>query len=185
MATRYTFTDDSGDVRISGFLDPEPAGTFNGGTITNPLIISPSNKDAIALTIAPVSGATADGTSAIEVWDDAGNTLDFMTANGRANLRSGTHAWVAAGTGGSSLSLWLRPKSGGALDLRDDSGVSTARIDTGGDLTLGQTGKGVGFYGGSPVVQPTVTGAKLPSDVVLASLLTALAAQGLIVDSST
>lgn len=43
----------------------------------------------------------------------------------------------------------------------------------------------VGFYGATPVVQPTVAGAKLALDVVMASLLTALAAQGLIVDATT
>jgi hypothetical protein len=42
----------------------------------------------------------------------------------------------------------------------------------------------IGFYGTTPAVKPTVTGAK-GSNAALASLLTALASQGLLTDSST
>lgn len=44
MATRYTFTDDSNDVRLSGFLTPEPIGP-SGGTITSPVFIDNSDDD--------------------------------------------------------------------------------------------------------------------------------------------
>jgi hypothetical protein len=43
----------------------------------------------------------------------------------------------------------------------------------------------IGFFGTAAAPQPTVTGVKLPSDTVIASLLTALASLGLIVDSTT
>lgn len=46
-------------------------------------------------------------------------------------------------------------------------------------------GGAIGFFGHSPGAQEAVTGAKLPSDVVMASLLAALAATGLIIDSTT
>jgi hypothetical protein len=42
----------------------------------------------------------------------------------------------------------------------------------------------VGFFGGTPVVKPTVSGAK-GSNAALGSLLTQLASLGLITDSST
>jgi hypothetical protein len=43
----------------------------------------------------------------------------------------------------------------------------------------------LGFFGTAPVIKPTVTGAKLPGDAVMASLLAALAALGLITDTTT
>jgi hypothetical protein len=45
-------------------------------------------------------------------------------------------------------------------------------------------GQKVGFYGATPTTKPTVTGSR-GGNAALASLLTALAAQGLIVDGSS
>ncbi len=51
-------------------------------------------------------------------------------------------------------------------------------------LSLNPTGQRVGFNGTAPIVKPTVTGAK-GSNAALASLLSALAAYGLITDSTS
>lgn len=54
-----------------------------------------------------------------------------------------------------------------------------------GGAILGASGGKIGFYGAAtPVVKPTVTGSR-SANAALASLLTALASQGLLTDSST
>lgn len=63
-------------------------------------------------------------------------------------------------------------------------------LDSLDNILLGQSGVGtaiignVGFYGETPISRPTVTGSR-GGNAALASLLTALAAQGLIVNSSS
>lgn len=52
------------------------------------------------------------------------------------------------------------------------------------DGALNHDGSAVGFYGSTPVVQPTVVGSR-GGNAALASLLTFLASQGLIVDGSS
>lgn len=69
MAQRYTFTDDSGDVRISGFLDPEPPGSFNGGTITEPLTVAPAVTEPVALYARVVDDNTANIYLLNDAWD--------------------------------------------------------------------------------------------------------------------
>jgi hypothetical protein len=51
-------------------------------------------------------------------------------------------------------------------------------------VTLGGSGGTVGFFGGNRTTKPTITGSRA-STAALASLLTALAAMNLLVDSST
>ena len=53
-----------------------------------------------------------------------------------------------------------------------------------GALNLGDTGQSLGFLGAAAIARPTVTGSK-SANAALASLLTALASYGLVVDSST
>jgi hypothetical protein len=53
-----------------------------------------------------------------------------------------------------------------------------------GALNLGDTGQSLGFLGAAAIARPTVTGSK-GANAALASLLTALANYGLVVDSST
>jgi hypothetical protein len=57
-------------------------------------------------------------------------------------------------------------------------------IDVDGNLVLRCGSNAIGFYGSAPAAQPTVTGAK-GGNAALASLLSALAGLGLIVDSTT
>lgn len=89
---------------------------------------------------------------------------------------------------------WLlyRPTNDNALYLRDQVGGKMALTFSTGPGVTGlmtvnnalQVMGSVGFYGTYPVPKPIVSGAK-GSNAALASLLTALAAQGLITDSSS
>ena len=70
--------------------------------------------------------------------------------------------------------------------LHDGTNLATIHGAGGFNITadLIHTGSKVGFFSATPVVQPTVTGSRA-GNAALASLLTALADEGLIVDSST
>ncbi len=67
-------------------------------------------------------------------------------------------------------------------------------LDVGGKLTasaevqiggaLNHDGTTIGFYGTAPVTKPAVTGSRA-GNAALASLLTALASQGIVTDSSS
>jgi hypothetical protein len=65
--------------------------------------------------------------------------------------------------------------SGNSVELYGDSGGIAIGFDASDDI---------GFFGATPIAQPTVTGSR-GGNAALASLLTALADLGLIVDSST
>ncbi len=69
----------------------------------------------------------------------------------------------------------------------DANGGGTVRIGTVSncEIRLCSSTGSINFFESGPNTQQTVTGAKLPGDVVLASLLTALASYGLIIDGST
>lgn len=72
-----------------------------------------------------------------------------------------------------------------ALCLVDNTaGVLVMEAKEGGSLTLGASAKSLGFYGSGGAVKPTITGSR-SANAALASLLTALASQGLLTDSTT
>lgn len=76
----------------------------------------------------------------------------------------------------------------GRIGLRGKDGATETETllsgtNTGDDVSVPVNGN-VGFYGATPVTQPTVTGSR-GGNAALASLLTELATMGLIVDSST
>jgi hypothetical protein len=78
--------------------------------------------------------------------------------------------------------LYLRDETNAVMALSFTQGAGvTGLLALGGAL---QVAGNVGFYGHALAAKPTVTGAK-GSNAALASLLTALAGQGLITDSST
>jgi hypothetical protein len=64
------------------------------------------------------------------------------------------------------------------------AGTDVVSISAAGAVRLGASGGAVGFLGATPATRPTVTGAK-GGNAALASLLTALAALGLVTDSTT
>ncbi len=157
---------------------------FNGGTITTPLDITiptavgPSFPLAISKADLPnalfeVELNVNDGNAGVQVFSDlaAGvasiKLADRGTADGLAVL--------------STIGLYVQPQSAQldaneAIELTDKNGNDVFVITAAGH---------VGFFNQAPAAKPTVTGAKLPSDTVMASLLSALAALGLVTDSTT
>jgi hypothetical protein len=78
---------------------------FNGGTITTPLVVAPSDPSAIPIKITPAAGATAAATDLIEIYDDAGNLIGYWDARGNveadpaAAATNVTQAFTSKGAG--------------------------------------------------------------------------------------
>lgn len=155
---------------------------FNGGTITNALVASPANLDP-GLLLKPAPGASSASDDTLEWYDDAGNILGFIDANGgiSSTAKAGSTAGFAftdplgAEVSIETGSIAIEYAASGNFNVFGPSGNGEIQAST----------SGLGFFGTSPAAKPTVTGAKLPSDTVMASLLTALAALGLITNSTT
>lgn len=104
------------------------------------------------------------------------------------------------GSDGGSPDLILKRSSNGTLSLQalnlsgnvavggtlDVTGTLTAfgYFGAGGNVGLGSGGSLLGFYGTAPAAKPAITGSR-GANAALASLLTQLAALGLITDSSS
>jgi hypothetical protein len=116
-----------------------------------------NNGGAISLT----GGTTTTGT--------AGTT----TLKGGAASSTGTAGSVVIAPGASTSG------TAGTVSIKDAS-LNTL-------IQVGTTANTLGIFGATPIVKPTVTGAKidLTATGALASLLTQLATLGLIIDSST
>lgn len=112
MATRYTFTDDSGDVRISGFLDPEPAGTFNGGTITEALYVVPPSTTATAVNVEVISGSLQF--NAIDVYDHATGDDLFRVFKEGAPVTAQHVAPADGDLSSGEVALWFDQTNGAA-----------------------------------------------------------------------
>ncbi len=133
-------------------------------------------------------GNTADaGTTALTIGNnaiaaDAGIT--FNSPTGFSNLiqfkRGGANSWIVYDA--NSTSLFLRDSVNGVMAMTFAPGAGTAgRVDFGGGVKIAGN---VGFYGTAATAKQTVTGSR-GGNAALASLLTSLAATGLITDSST
>lgn len=84
----------------------------------------------------------------------------------------GFAAISAAGATNSDMRIVGRGTGG--VDLRDGAGASKVRVNT----------TGLGFFGTTPAAKPTVSGSR-GGNAALASLITALAALGLVTDSTS
>jgi hypothetical protein len=117
-------------------------------------------------------------TSGTESGSDAGSNL-FLASYHDNGTQIGAPIEVVRSTGEVSLSGTLYV--GSTLTV-----LANGASITGGTVTdtLKVTGD-VGFFGTTPTTKPTITGAKLASDTVMANLLTALANLGLVTDSTT
>jgi hypothetical protein len=102
VAQVYRFTDENGQVRLFAEIAPEPAGTFNGGTITTPLTIDVGS-------LATAGGIEITGTSGANVKRlgvDFLHTLLSLTGDGVLDLSSDDTMQVAIhGTGGTAAQL--------------------------------------------------------------------------------
>lgn len=95
-------------------------------------------------------------------------------------LASTGHAFQTGGS--ASTNLAFDPTS---IQARNNGAAATLNLNQlGGDILIGIVSAGLGFYGSAAVAKQTVTGSR-GANAALASLLTALATLGLIVDSSS
>jgi hypothetical protein len=183
VAQVYSFTDENGVTRLFAEIVPDPA--FNGGTITGATTLAPSSDTAVPLTITPPSGAAALFTEVVHVGDGQGHALFGIDAGGDiffAVTAGGPALTVDAGATASVVSI-----TDGGVSLKAPANSEVQILDTAGDalVRVGGASQTLAFFGTSPAAKPTVTGAKLPSDTVMASLLTALTALGLVTNSTT
>jgi hypothetical protein len=125
LSTRYTFTDDSDDVRLSGFLDPEP--TFNGGTITGALNVATTDLDSVPLVIELPAGF-GDGSAyqSFVIKDSDGNALFECQYDG-------TILGTALAGSGSAAGIGLTGDSAGVAQVGN---VSLTPGSSGGDAAV-------------------------------------------------
>jgi hypothetical protein len=160
MAQVYQFVDDNGVTRLFAEIQPDPAGTpFNGGTITTGLTVQ--DGDAVAYETL-LKAAVTEGT--VFQVDGGGEVFIKQQDAGATPL-------VVVDMNNGEM-FYCGPDSSVVLN----SGIVQTDISAGAKL---------GFFSAPAVAKPAVTGAKLPSDTVMASLLTALDALGLVTDSTT
>jgi hypothetical protein len=135
------------------------------------------------LTILQFAHAGTPGPAYISFLENEGSTnaanfpppiihLDGTYWNGSASIQEEWSITPQLGSGSNPTSTLLIGHSG-------TSGASTVEINS--PLKLDSS---VGFYGTSPQTQPTITGSK-GSNAALASLITALASLGLVIDSTS
>lgn len=116
-----------------------------------------------------------------------GQEVDFVVPNAAGNPIAAasdftqlTVVTAGAENGAKFWQIMLAGVSTEALKLQTRSTHAQVKISD----ELAHAGTTAGFYGTTPVTKPTVTGSRA-ANAALASLLTALASQGLLVDSST
>lgn len=122
---------------------------------------------------------------------DVAGTGDYLFTGGSfsrslfritGNASADTFAAVDANVGFAALSaggatngdIRIVGRGTGSVDLRDSAGASKVRVNT----------TGLGFFGTAPAAKPTVSGSR-SANAALASLITALAALGLVTDTTT
>lgn len=97
--------------------------------------------------------------------------VNWVSATGSA---TGVHCSIAPAGSDADIDMSIIPKGNGTSSLTDQSGRRKVLASV----------VGVGFHGTTPVAKPTVTGSR-GGNAALASLLTALAAYGLITDGTS
>jgi hypothetical protein len=155
------FLDDNSETRLSGmvyFTDPanQPGAVFNGGTITEALVVAPTDPNATAITIQlPAGTGNSDGAQ-VSLVDENGVTIWQLFAD----------AGIVA-----KASVW-----GGVFDLDLFAGRSFKVGAAGGTLKVDGAGT-MGFYGHALAAQPVV-----PLTVpTVQNVIDALVAVGLLV----
>ena len=137
------------------------ASYFGLASGTTSAVIASNAADASALCSAVLGGASCIASAAFAVC-----------VGGTNNLASGQNAVCIGGEGATAAGR-------GAVAIGN-----LAMAPNPGDIAIGGTGTQIGFLGAAPIARPTVTGSR-GGNAALASLLTALATLGLLVDNST
>lgn len=152
--------------------------TFNGGTITNPLIIAPTALNTPALEIQSATGGIGES---ILVHDEGSGGVEVFAVNAGGGVYLSTSDRGAANrvllVDGSTAS----PQTGPVLEVRDKDNHITVRTSPTG---------GLGVFQHAAAAQPSATGALSTvidpaAKAVLTSLLAALVSIGLATDGTT
>ena len=135
-------------------------------------------NDHIITIATPVAAQTTLGN--MSTFFNAGSGGPYVPTAGGVTI-TGALTLSAAGT---ALTITNNATVTGVLTVNGAAAglVVKNSATVGGDITV--TGK-FGVNGKAAVAAQTVAGAKLASDVVMASLLTALVAEGLVIDTTT
>lgn len=144
--------DQQGRVRLVGQLDGDFGGVPEGWTqaVDESIVVTLVDPDVVPLAFKPPTGATADATDQIEVYDDTGNLVFFVDAQGNVDSH---------------------PATGGQSVLRNPSGAIGVKVAAAG-VTIAN-GQSLGFYTATPVAQPA-------APVTLGDVIAALKALGLV-----
>lgn len=171
-------------VHITDFVDYgiNVAARFAGATGpsirtaagTGPVVI---NGDPIPAAVAVFQVTSATDLDSLVRFKGSTASTALSVALGNT---TGEGKWFVAGSAGSFM----------VDTVAGDTGIM---VSTGKTFHVGQTSStpmlkvnaaGLGFYGAGPMTRPTITGSRA-GNAALASLLTALNARGLVLDSST
>jgi hypothetical protein len=182
-----TLGDAAGDaITITGTATFTPLATFTGGLTSTG---TGTFNGAVVLGDAAADTVTVNGTATFKVTPIAlapasGTTAAFIGYN---HATPGS-ASVAATMRATSTSMEFRADSpSGSFQPMNfvTNNVTQLVITEAGDIKIGSgTGLNIGFFGSSGNSKQTVTGSRA-GNAALASLLTALAAYGFIVNSSS
>ncbi len=198
----YTVTMDEGVVdgalAVGGTLTATGAASFNGGLTTTALTASGS----ATLGTTTFTGAGGIAVTAGNIWSQRTLVVGTNTAgaqivvNGPAGgtrfatyESAGIPRWdvgassdaESGGNAGSSYVFARFSDAGAFLDYAVTISRATGQVTLADALAVGGN---AGFNGAAPIAKPTVTGAK-GGNAALASLLSALAAYGLVADNTT
>jgi hypothetical protein len=170
-----------------GELQYNNSGSFGGVTGSsvdaNGNITIKPNATGNAITVQQFDGSSL----ALNCTDGAGGLVTVYVFNGGSGITgtdaaNDTYAFFAlSGT----VEFQMVDSSNGNIDFKSIGGTTSIQLTDSSSATIFLSPSLVGFFSAAPVGKQTVTGVKLPSDVVMASLLTALANLGLITDSTT
>lgn len=167
-------------------------GTWQPVTSANPSAkVGPTAVNGTATTFMLSDAAPAINLTAAYTWTgqhtfDAASGLPLNIITPTAGIyplqfTDGTHIGGFFTSGTAGVEVQLGSISNHGLAFFTNNGAPALQISSVGDTKI--NGKS-GFNGTAPIAKPTVTGSK-GANAALASLLTALASYGLLVDSST
>jgi hypothetical protein len=177
----------SGNLTFAGTAQRIQA-DFSNGTISNRLDFQTSTPNSFTSV-----GIIPNGTNQISQmnWHNSSSPdISSYLAIGITSAKSFVNSRAIGGA--SALPLAFQIASADMMTLNTNGnlliGTTTDGLTSGGSLAVaqdfGHRGTKVGFYNTTPVTKPTVTGSR-GGNAALASLLTALASEGLITDSTT
>ena len=159
-------------ITITGTWPNETIASASGGPggVTQDIQVNDAGGFGDAASIVPGSTFQVDSGSTAVIIDH----LNLSVSNGTFSVNT-------LGTGGITLR-----STGGNIDINTTSALNQIRIGTANNsnVQVGGGSSNLGFYNGTQTAQQTVTGSR-SGGAALTNLLTALAAFGLIVDSTT